>query len=380
MKLQSFIQNDILVIAFKLPLTNMFQYDVYEMFPSPVPHAEDRNLYSYIEPSKPFILFSTTRTMFLTVNDLRDCQEYLPAQWLCEDMPPAKITTQELCQTQLFLQTASQIPRSCKVRSLSADLVIWHKLASNQWLFAISKPTQLTVVCHPSLGAQETPLHNGTLGILELSPDCKAYTAEATLEAQTSLGTVNLTHVIPTTRIDLDDCCVRLKENITLKHVHLEPIKFVNFDLQELKFAQHKLRKFDEQLEQQLNEPFIIQQSHWHTTALSIICGVVAYTTLYKLAKLCGLSNICKYLWCFKRKPQSSASFPHPCFQIFNQCYNKPERQRPINVHYDADIHTHTYDLPEIPQVQLQIAEESSPKGTLRRYQRLHPKINIALS
>lgn len=369
-KLQSFVQDDLLVIAFKVPITSILIFDVYQMFPLPTPHVEDHKLFSYIEPSQPYILFSTTRTSFFTLNSMKDCYEYRPTEWLCKNAPPLKKTTQETCESQVFSKISTRIPKSCRTRSLIAELEIWHKLSNNQWLFAVTQPTQITILCQASHSqAHEAMLHK--IGIFELTPGCKAYTPQTTLESQTIMGTTNLTHKIPTTDISQDDCCIKLKRNITLNQINLDPINFVNLDLQELQFAQHKLNQFDEQLQQQLNKPFIIQKSHWYTTALSVIGGIVLTGLLYKIARWCGLNALVRYLWC----SNSITTDRTPCLQIFNQCYNRPKSHGPVNVHYDAELKQLAYQFPPCPSAQ--DPEDDLSKASLRRSQRLNHKINI---
>lgn len=74
------------------------------------------------------------------------------------------------------------------------------------------------------------------------------------------MGTLNITNEIPITDITMSDYSQTFKENITLYKSHLQSINIVTFDLEELQYASHKLNQFDEQFQQQLNKPFIIQQ------------------------------------------------------------------------------------------------------------------------
>lgn len=383
MKLQSFVSNNILVVAFKLPLTNMYTYDLYEMFSLPIRHDNDHHLYSFIEPSQPFILIASTRTTFLTLNDLHECQEYIPASWLCKNSPPVKSMKQDHCEAELFMKSTTRIPKTCKVRSIVAELEIWHRLTATTWLFTISKPTQLTVICsHPhDSGVIETPLqHFAVLGILELHQNCKAYTTETVLETQSSLGILNLTHEIPSTDISQDDCCIRLKENITLNNVHFDPVKYANLNLQELKFAQHKLNQIDEQLQQQLNKPFIIQQSHWYTTALLLISGILCFLIIYNLAKRCGLTN------CLSRiinRTQASTRSQNPCLRIYNQCFNKSQKTRPVRVEADTSVYSYqSYHMAEPECIEMQEDTEDEPPRTpsVRRSQRLQPKSKVTIA
>lgn len=382
MSLQSFINNNILIIAFKIPLANMYVYDLYQIFSLPTPHVQDPQLFSYIEPMQPYILISTTRTTFLTLSDLNGCKNYLPTQWLCTDTPPTKATTLDVCEIQLFMKTTTHIPPTCKTRNILANFEIWHKLSPEEWLFAFTKPTQLTIVCHSHKEPKELLISK--MGILLLSSDCKAYTTQTILETQSSLGSQNLTHEIPLTDISHDDCCVRLKENITLSQVNLEPINLVNLDLHELKFAQHKLNQFDEQLQQQLNKPFIIQKSYWYTTVLSIIGGIILTTIIYRLAKWCGIPNIFHILCRFTKRSEHGTTHSNPCLQIFNQCYNKPHR--PANVHYDANLQHLTYHMPAVlpttqswpsAEEQTRSQEEASATSFLRRSQRINSRISV---
>lgn len=373
MQLQSFVHDNLLVIAFKLPLTNMHVYDLYQMFPLPTPHVDDPHLFSYVEPTNPYMLLSTTRTTYLTLNNLLHCREYLPTQWLCQDTPPIRSTTQDQCEVQLLMKTAKEIPKTCKTGNLIANLEIWHKLSNTQWLFSVTEPTQITVVCHlRTPETHETILNN--MGILQLNPNCKAYSSHTILEAQRLVGSHNLTHEIPTTDISQDNCCLRLKENMTLNQVQLDPINFVNLDLQELKYAQHKLNQFDEQLQQQLNKPFIIQKSHWYTTALSLLTGTILCTIFYKLAKWCRAFN-------FLQNVCGTAGNRHPtrllssCSQTTSQ--NKPHAARALNMRYDAELQQLSYQSPTTATADSALEETQSTRASLRRSQRLHSKITI---
>lgn len=130
---------------------------------------------------------------------------------------------------------------------------------NNQWLFAMTKPTQLSIVCQQQNKNEEHVLKE--IGILELLPGCKVYTKETILEAMTLVDTQNNTNIIPFTNILNDDCCRNLKKNLTMCNIKLQPIKLTNLDLNEMEYARHKLNEFDEQLQKKINQPFYIRQS-----------------------------------------------------------------------------------------------------------------------
>ncbi|KAK9703828.1 Baculovirus F protein [Popillia japonica] len=296
-QMKSFIKNNMLIIGFDIPLVNMYTYDLYQMFPLPTPHQNDPAIFSYIEPTYQFILVSIAETYYHMINDLTSCKEYIPKNWVCYGLTTSKKIDFEESEIQLLLKTTTTIPRSCQTRNLIAGMEIWHPLQENSWLFATSRPVQISIICLHEETEQAIVEH---IRIFQLTRQCKAFTKYVTLEAVSILSTSNLTNEIPDTQIEEDDCCINLKENLTLNS---EPIKFTNLDLQELKFAQSKLKEFDEQLQNHLNKPFIIKRSSWYTTALTIIALLIL---LYNLLRWCGCLYLLKKLCCFTSESRSA--------------------------------------------------------------------------
>lgn len=156
----------------------------------------------------------------------------------------------------------------------------------------MTKPTCINIVCENN-DPQEDLIMG--LGTLKLKEKCKAYTNLITLEANTNIGSANLTSRITTTNIIEDDCCRTMEKNISSTTFKLEPI--TNMDLNELKFAKTRLNQFDEILKQQLNKSFIIQHSSWVGPILTIIACATTATLVYKLMKWFGviiwLNSVC---------------------------------------------------------------------------------------
>ena len=144
MDLKSFIKNNILIIAFEIPLASFEILDLYHILSLPTPHPNDYTLFSYIEPSKPYLLISHMRTSYLMVDNLDNCKEYHPKEWICKKMPTLR-KADAVCEVQLISNVISNIPKSCKTRNLIADAEIWHEIDVNQWLFSVSAPIQLTI-------------------------------------------------------------------------------------------------------------------------------------------------------------------------------------------------------------------------------------------
>lgn len=179
---------------------------------------------------------------------------------------------------------------------------------------------------------------------------CKIYTDTAMLEAETITGSTNLTNKIPPVTITEDDCCIKLRENITYHSIKLQPIKFSDLNLDELEFAQHKLNEMNDALEQQLNQPFFVKHSGWFTTILSTVGTALTLYVLYKLLRWFGFfSMICHFLGRTDRDPDNNKH--QPCVQVFTHCFNKPPKSQNTEL-------TVSYQGQEEP---------SSPRYTTRR-------------
>lgn len=357
MNLKSFIKDNLLTIALEIPIASSQSLDLYHMFSLPHPHNEDNSLFSYIEPSKSYLLISPLRTIYLLADKLENCMEYHPREWICKEMPTLK-KADSSCEVQLLMKITNEIPSSCIKRSFIADVEIWHKMDENEWLYSLSNPTRISIICDEESLKQEILER---IGILKLKPHCKAFTDRTSLEASSVMMSLNSSYEIPSTNLIQDECCQKLKRNLTIQAIHMEPIKFTHVNLHELQYAQQKLTDFDEQLQQQLNKPFIIQHSSWVTTALSITCGAVSLIFLYNLMKWCGCFQILRRFLCCTKEPRSIEA--GPCFQIFNQCHRRPIQQ-PIQVHYDAELQRLNYPGPSDPEVRISRPEDTSSSGS----------------
>ncbi|KAL3285434.1 hypothetical protein HHI36_023907 [Cryptolaemus montrouzieri] len=272
------------------------------MFPLPVPHTEDTTLFSYIEPDKPYIIISNNKYYYDYLDHLDNCLEFTPAKWLCKRISTIKKITLDIenCEVQLLNNNhMKNLPKSCKTKNFIAELEIWHKLKFNKWFYSVTFPTQLSIVCQDKSTVTE---RIDKLGILELQPNCKAFTSNVILEIETYIGTDELSNVLPLTNINQEDCCKHLKKNISLNGIKLEPIELANLDLKELKYAQHKLNEFDEQLQAQLNKPFIIKRSSWFISILYIILSIIILIIILRILKWFGIISLMKSLYCFSPK------------------------------------------------------------------------------
>lgn len=108
-------------------------------------------------------------------------------------------------------------------------------------MFSQNSP-QSNILCRKSDDQEEILVNTG---LLKLTENCKTYTENVIPEPQAILGTTNLTINITSLRLPEDDCCVKLKGNISLEEDKMIPIKLHNLNLEELQYAQQKLREID---------------------------------------------------------------------------------------------------------------------------------------
>src|SRR5699024_9065636 len=145
-----------------------------------------------------------------------------------------------ICEVCLRIEETQTIPDDCITRSIKADMEIWHRISSNQWLYALTQPVPATISCGADFeNVAEINLHG--VGILEMQPKCRCYTMSTSLVAAYNI-TRNHTNYVPPIDINLDDCC--LEEQKILKVSKMDPIRIDDANLDELRHAKHRLEQF----------------------------------------------------------------------------------------------------------------------------------------
>lgn len=83
MNIKSLISRNLLIISLDIPIVTTNSFTLYKMYPLPTSsHRDKPRLSSYVEPSKPYLLVSGTKTVYSTMMALDNCLEYLPSNWL----------------------------------------------------------------------------------------------------------------------------------------------------------------------------------------------------------------------------------------------------------------------------------------------------------
>lgn len=366
-KIKAFFQDKILVIKLEIPIVNMVNdFEIFKVIPLPTPHTTNPQVLTYIEPSFPFILFSKSRTQFAMLKTLEKCKEYSALQWLCQSISTMKRRDQNSCELILFSQATKKIPSSCKIRTIQADIEVFQNTNPNEWIYVLSKPTDIAILCHSNEDYETTI---SKIGIITLSPNCKAYTDLTSLEPTATFSNYTVNIKIPVTDITMDDCCIKKGNNRTLESLQMKAVKLSNIDLNELNYAQHRLTQFDEILQEQLNKPFIIKYQNWFTSAIFFISSIVALLLGYKLLKWLNIIKILSKLLCF-RKP-SNPNNTNSCTNLFNQCLittrdssnvvNYQSNDNPINIPMELVTAPPPYNIG--PRRSMRLSSETSTKS-----------------
>lgn len=274
-----------LIYAIKIPLVTKELYQLYNLIPLPIKSPNSTSVYSYINPTFPYLLLSTTRSFYAELRDLSTCKWSPPSDYICSHTTTHLIKERPTCETDLKIHRSTSIPKSCSTKTIKSEMEIWHPLSPNQWLYVLTQPTVGTISCDDN-----TPVTDFTLqgnGILKLRPKCKCYTL-STLLVATSDIIANFTHFIPSIDIINDDCCQRERE--FLQSEEMNTLKLSDLNLNDLRHTQHKLEQFEEELQYNMNQPYLVQKSKWY----NVLLGIIA-TLMTILLFCCGLCRCCRW-------------------------------------------------------------------------------------
>lgn len=270
-KLSVIYNNEFLIFAIKIPLVENQMYNLYNLLPLPSRYDEKSTVYSYVDTQYPYLLLSTTKTHYSRLRDLSNCKQISEEDYICEHLLILSTAEKPVCETNLINGLTTQVPEDCPTRTISAKIELIHPLQTNSWLYIFSKKIIGSLSCDPS-NVKIIDVELEEAGIIYLKPKCKLYTPLTVLTA-TSNKTVNYTNYVPDINIHLDDCCVKNEEY--LKSEEMIPIDVSHINLDDLRYAKHKLEQFDEVLQQNLNKPFFYHSSKWYTILFYVIAFII---------------------------------------------------------------------------------------------------------
>lgn len=286
-KISVVYDNTNLIFAIRIPLIKTQSFTLYKLIP--LPAKSNQSVFSYIDPTSPFLMLSITKTHYGQIKDISSCLELPHSNFLCPK-PTIFLTTQRpICEVILRTQSVNQIPDDCRTRSIKAEMEVWHQLTPNQWLYVISDPVPATVSCDPNVESIMDITLQGT-GILELRTSCKAYTMTTSLTASSNASLIFINYV-PSINITLDDCCIENQQ--LLQASPMSPIHIDNANLDDLRHAKHKLDQFDEILRKEINKPLLVEQY----TTFGLIIGVITVALIIFVFCYCCSRYCCNCTW-----------------------------------------------------------------------------------
>lgn len=310
--------NELLIYAIKIPLVNEQVFNLYKLFPLPVPH-QNSSIFSYIDPEFPYFLFSTTRTHYGRLRNLSSCKKITQEDYICSNLIAYLSTEKPVCEVLLKDKFHNKIPEDCQTRTILAEMEVWHPLSTNSWLFFMSTPVIATISCSP----QNVQIYDVELrgtGILSLQPRCKCFTYNTALTASSN-QTLLFDNYLPTISIAEDDCCIYRREFIQNEYAEMEPMNLKNLNLDELRHAKRKLDQFDEILQENITK----HSRFYHRSWFSILCAVVIIIALILFC--CWKCPCFRHIkkWIFEGR--HCCHIPSICINNHNERYELSERQ-----------------------------------------------------
>lgn len=109
----------------------------------------------------------------------------------------------------------------------------------------------------------------------------------------------------------IDVCCIRRRDYLMNNELEMEPLVLNNLKLDDLRHAEHKLQRFDEMLQNNMNRPYYTRHYSWFTLILTLL-GI--------LIILCYCCNFpCFKLFRYLFRHKSCCGFPSICITNHNE-------------------------------------------------------------
>ncbi|XP_065156162.1 uncharacterized protein [Atheta coriaria] len=281
MKISVALRDNILIYFLRIPTPYREKYGLHHMLPLPKSADNDnhRKIFSFIVPQQPYLLINLAATEFSLLNSLDNCK-LLRDYYICQTYTKSKSFADVTCEVQLKIAHLDKIPDDCVTKTIMADMEVWQKINLNEWLYSVSTKLYGIIYCDDSDAAntQDSIRINGT-GILRLRPGCRMNVGRTILQAYVAPAR-NYTHFVPKVDIRTDLRCVE-KEEALLK-LNVKSITWKNANLDELRYAKHKLETFDQTLQEEINKPYFKSEFGLiYTCAAYVFVGFVIIGVCY---------------------------------------------------------------------------------------------------
>lgn len=320
-ELSVIFDNEVLIVAIKIPLVQEQTYYLYNLVPLPVRHSNS-SIYSFINPSYPYLLISTTKTHYSRLRDISACKKLSPEDFICFNPVVHLASERPVCETILKNRIPDHLPSDCPTYTMKANVEIWHPLSSNSWMFITSQPTVASVYCENSNNPNIFDLTINGTGILNMKPKCRCYTSSTVLISTTN-DTRIYNNFIPNVNIVTDDCCLPKASKIQQQQNQMDPINVSDLNFDNLNHAQHKLEQFDEILQTKITQQIFPYRPSWFSILITLI-GIITLVFLCCCCKCTHLSYVGRL---FSRGKGCCGMIPNICITNHNERYEMNEEQ-----------------------------------------------------
>lgn len=141
-----YIENK-LVFVINIPLSNEQEFNLYRIFPLPVPHRNINDGFAYIQPNYNYIAITANLILYHTFNSIDECKSIAQQHYLCTGNTFYSMQEKSICESLLFRKTLKSIPNACNTKRIYGDLDILQPLNSNRWIIVSSKPKTVSILC-----------------------------------------------------------------------------------------------------------------------------------------------------------------------------------------------------------------------------------------
>lgn len=307
--------HELLIVAIKIPLVHERTYNLYKIIPLPAQHYNS-SIYSFINPSYPYLLLSTTKTHYSRLRDISSCKKITEEDYICYNPSTYLSAERPVCEVTLKTRISDSIPEDCPTHTIKANFEIWHPLSSNSWLFVTTHRTAASITCENKKSDKILDIVLSGTGIFKMNSKCKCYTYSTVLTA-TSNDTRIYNNYIPNFSIISDECCIKKHKFLSHQANQMEPIEINNLNLDELRHSQHKLEQFDEILQKSINEPFFNYETPWFLiiTSIAVIIAIIMICCCCNCSWLPYIGKI------FPKRIGCCGTLPNICITNHNERY-----------------------------------------------------------
>ena len=217
----AYLKKDRFVIILSVPLLENSKSEVYEMINLPYGKSKG-NFYILEQKHKYFIIKENKEEYIISNNILKDCKK-IEKYFVCNQLEFKNSVLDKDCELTIFM---NRINSNCNLKQISNHVEIFHKIAENKYLFALSEETKYKCNCSKSIYDEEGIINH--IGIINLKNDCTFETIETrfkTANQEITIENKDVYRPVP------EDCCINVKlKELDYENINLPKLKLKNLN------------------------------------------------------------------------------------------------------------------------------------------------------